>query len=33
MFFENLLESSEVKWSKKMTLCAGTCRYNVNSIY
>lgn len=26
-FFENVLHSTVVKWSKRMTLCAGTCKY------
>ncbi len=25
LFFQNELEACEVKWSKRMTLCAGTC--------
>lgn len=25
-FFHNILEASEVKWSARMTLCAGTCQ-------
>lgn len=25
-FFHNVLEASEVKWSSRMTLCAGTCQ-------
>jgi len=25
-FFHNILEASEVKWSSRMTLCAGTCQ-------
>jgi hypothetical protein len=24
-FFEKMMESSTLKWSKRMTLCAGTC--------
>ena len=26
-FFNNQLQNCELKWSKKMTLCAGTCKY------
>jgi predicted SprT family Zn-dependent metalloprotease len=28
-FFNNLLVASEVKWSSRMTLCAGTCKMDI----
>lgn len=30
-FFYSALQSVEVRWSTKMTLCAGLCVYNVRS--
>ena len=31
-FFSNILDACELKWSKRMTLCAGTCQYSsINS--
>lgn len=29
IFFDFKLSSSIIKWSKRMTLCAGTCAYKV----